>query len=465
MRVYLDYAATTPVKKEVLEAMLPFFSDDFGNPSSIHAWGQRARKAIDESRAKIAKFLNCQSDEIIFTGGGSEADNLAINGLVMGLGSPLALGHPSQPSLELRSGHRHFARGIPSTPPHVITSQFEHHAVLKTCQDLEKKGLAKVTYIRPNKEGIIEVEKIKKAIRPNTVLISIMYVNNEIGTIQPIREIGKLIEKENRNRLKENRNQYGKQKLENGKTNLQSPISKPISNFQQPLSHIYFHTDAVQATEYLPMNVDYLHIDMLTIAGHKIGTPKGVGLLYIRKGTPIRTIIHGGEQEKGLRAGTENVPYIVGLAQAIDLIGRQKTEDGARVINLRDYFIERVTKEIPEVYLNGSKTLRAPHIINFYFKNIEGESIVLGLDLEGVACSTGSACTSQALEPSHVIMSIFNDHFRAAGSVRFSLSKLTTKAELDFAIKKIKEIVTRLREISPYGSKKKEKREKKEGKL
>ena len=394
MKVYLDYAATSPVKKEVFKAMVPFFSEDFGNPSSIHAWGQEARKAIDESREKIAKFLNCQTSEIIFTGSGSEADNLAIRGII-----------------ENRK------------KPHIITSQFEHHAVLKTCEDLGKKGLTEVTYIRPNKEGIIELEKVQKAIKPNTVLVSIMYVNNEIGTIQPIREIGKMIEKENRNRQQK----------------------------------IYFHTDAVQATAfrhaYLPMDVDYLHVDMLTIAGHKIGAPKGVGLLYIRKGTPIQAIIHGGEQEKGLRAGTENVPYIVGMAKAIELIGRRKTEDGRRVIKLRDYFIERVIKEIPKVYLNGSKNLRAPHIVNFYFKNIEGESIVLAMDLEGIACSTGSACTSQALEPSHVIMSIFNDHFRAAGSVRFSFSKLTTKEELDFAIGKLKKVVARLRNISPYGGK------------
>jgi len=405
MRVYLDYAATTPVRKEVLEAMLPFFSDDFGNPSSIHVWGQRARKAIDESRAEIAKFLGCQSEEIIFTGSGSEADNLAIKGLLNSYIVKRLNSDQSKSEKQINNlTNQQFNK------PHIITSAFEHHAVLKSCEDLEKKGLATVTYIRPNKEGIIEQEKIKKAIRLNTVLVSIMYVNNEIGTIQPIREIGKMIESVNRSRS----------------------------------TRIYFHTDAVQATEYLPMNVDYLHVDMLTIAGHKIGAPKGVGLLYIRKGTPIRAIIHGGEQEKGLRAGTENVPYIVGLTKAIDLI------KNANLKNLRDCFIERIIKEIPEVYLNGSKTFRAPHIVNFYFKNIEGESIVLGLDLEGIACSTGSACTSQALEPSHVIMSIFNDHFRAAGSVRFSLSKLTTKRELDFAIEKIKEIVARLREISPY---------------
>jgi len=392
--VYLDYAATTPVKKEVLAAMLPYFKNEFGNPSSIHSWGQIARKAIDESRRTIAQFLNCRSEEIIFTGSGSEADNLAITGLIYRLGS--------------------------KNRPHIITSAFEHHAVLKTCKDLEKKGLAEVTYIRPNKEGIIEVEKIQKAIRANTVLVSIMYVNNEIGTIQPIREIGKMIEKMNKLR---------KQK-------------------------IYFHTDAVQAAAfrhaYLPMDVDYLHIDLLTLSGHKIGAPKGIGLLYFRTGTPLSSIIHGGEQENGLRAGTENVPYIVGLGKAVELINKK---ENSNLENLQKYFIDKVTKEIPKVYLNGSKTERAPHIINFYFKHIEGESIVLGLDLEGVACSTGSACTSQSLEPSHVIMSIFNDHFRAAGSVRFSFAKQTTIKELDYTLLKLKEVIKRLRKISPYGGK------------
>lgn len=393
--VYLDYAATTPVKYEVFQTMAPYFKEHFGNPSSIHAWGQTARKALDESRTTTAQFLNCEASEIIFTGGGSEADNLAITGLINGLGG--------------------------KNKPHVITSAIEHHAVLKTCGDLEKRGLAEATFIRPNKEGIIEAAAVKKEIKSNTVLVSIMYVNNEIGTIQPIREIGKMIEKENRRGRRQK---------------------------------IYFHTDAVQATEYLPMDVRYLHVDILTIAGHKIGTPKGVGLLYVRKGTPIRAIIHGGEQEKGLRAGTENVPYIVGLGKAIDLIQNpnlKSQNDNLKLKNLQKYFIDKILTEIPDVELNGSKENRAPHIVNFYFKNIEGESIVLAMDLEGIACSTGSACTSQALEPSHVIMSIFNNHFRAAGSVRFSLSKLTTKKDLDFAIGKLKKVVAHLRKISPYG--------------
>ena len=391
MKVYLDYAATTPVNMEVYFAMEPYFKAEFGNPSSIHSWGQATRKAVDESRNSIVNFLNCDTSEIIFTGSGSESDNLAIKGLVYDLGV---------------------------SKPHIIASQIEHHAVLKTCEELEESGV-EVTYIKPNKEGLVEVEKIKKAIKNNTVLISIMYVNNEIGTIQPIREIGKMVEKENRNRNQK----------------------------------IYFHTDAVQAVEYLPMNVDFLHVDLLTIAGHKIGAPKGIGLLYAKKNTPMAPMIYGGAQERGLRAGTENVPYIAGMAKAIQIIQKSKFKnqnDNSKLKNLRNYFVDQIVKNIPDVTLNGSKENLVPHIANFYFKNIEGESIVLALDLEGIGCSTGSACTSQSLEPSHVIMAIYNDHFRAAGSVRFSISKLTTKKEIDYAILKIKKVVERLRKISPY---------------
>jgi len=392
MKVYLDYAATAPVKKEVLLAMEPYFKEKFGNASSIHFWGRQARSAIDQARATIANFFGSSSMEIIFTASGTEADNLAIMGVV------------------LKSKIK---------KPHIITSAIEHHAVIKTCEFLEKRGMAEVTYIKPNREGIIEVAAIEKAIRTNTILVSIMYVNNEIGTVQPIREIGKMIEKVNRDRATNNR------------------------------QRIYFHTDAVQAAEYQPMNVDFLHIDMLTISGHKIGTPKGIGALYVRKNTPLSSIIYGGEQEMGLRAGTENVPYIVGLGKAVDLIHKSKPKN-EKIKKLRDYYIERITKEIPDVYLNGSQKSRTPNNANFYFKYIEGESIVLSLDLEGIACSTGSACTSQALEPSHVIMAVFDDHFRAAGSVRFSLGEETTKKDLDFAIGKLKKVIKRLRAISPY---------------
>lgn len=395
MKVYLDYAATTPVKKEVLEAMLPFYQENFGNPSSIHSWGRIARAGIDEARETVAKFLGAEPSEIIFTSGATEANNLAIQGLI---------------------------KSLPDKKPHIITSTIEHHAVLEVCEELVKKGLAEVTFIKPNVDGIIEIKKIKAAIKKNTVLISIMYVNNEIGAIAPIREIGKLLEKENEKREKK----------------------------------IYFHTDAVQAVGHLKVDVKFLHVDLLSFSGHKIYGPKGIGALYIKKGTPIGALIFGGGQEKGLRPGTENVSGIVGLAKAVSLVNLFQTK---RIDNLKNYFIDKIQKEIPDVEVNGGIANSAPHIVNLYFKFIEGESIVLSLDLEGVACSTGSACTSQSLTPSHVLMSCYNDHFRAAGSVRFSFGEMTTKKELDIAINKLKAVVKRLRKISPYSHDEKEKNE------
>ncbi|KKQ90331.1 MAG: putative cysteine desulfurase [Berkelbacteria bacterium GW2011_GWA1_39_10] len=442
MKVYLDYGATTPVKSEVLTALLPYLKENFGNPSSIHEWGRIARAAVDEAREKTAKFLNADAAEIVFTSGGTEADNLAIRGLIRNpleenggqLGNQKIENSQSNNQSLISKPISNFQQ--PFSLPHIITSQIEHHAVLNTCKALEKEGLAEVTYIKPNRDGIIETEKIKKAIKKNTVLVSIMYVNNEIGTVQPIREIGKMIEKENSSRL-----------AVGGK-------------------RIYFHTDAVQAAEYLPMDVDFLHVDLLTISGHKIGASKGIGALYIKKGTPIKNISFGGEQEMGFRAGTENITGIIALGKAVSVINQKseisfesepegsslRVEDrNQKIKGLRDYLINKVLKEISEVELNGSKELRSPNNANFYFKYIEGESIVIAMDLEGVGCSTGSACTSQSLEPSHVIMATYSDPKRAAGSVRFTLGDKTTKEELDYAVKKIRKVVDRLREISPYG--------------
>lgn len=382
--MYLDYGATSPVKEEVLRSMLPYLKNDFGNPSSLHQWGQKARQAVDESRDIIASFLNCSPSEVIFTSGGTEADNLALRGLITSLNNI-------------------------KQPAHIITSQIEHHAILKTCEALEEEGLAKVTYLKPNRHGLIEVEQVKKAIKSNTVLVSIMYVNNEIGTVQPIREIGKMIEKENK---------------------------------------IYFHTDAVQAAEYQNMDVDYLHVDMLTLSGHKIGAPKGIGALYIRKNTPIRKIIFGGEQEMEKRAGTENVAVIVALAKAVELSTKYEVLS-KKIKKLRDYFIDRVLKEIPEVELNSAKEHRSPNNANFYFRYIEGESILLNLDLVGIAASSGSACTSQSLQPSHVLVAIYNKPERAHGSIRFTLGDKTTKEELNYTIDNLKTIVKKLRAMSP----------------
>lgn len=394
MKVYLDYGATSPVKPEVKKAIMPYLEDKFGNPSSIHEWGRVARQAADVSRRAVADFLGGSENEIIFTSGGTESDNMAIRGIIVG----------------------HGARLGNNICPHIITTEIEHHAVLRTCQHLEKNGLAEVTYLKPNCDGIIEVDQIKKALKENTVLVSVMYVNNEIGTVQPIREIGKMIQKEN---------------------------ALKCANY---FSQIYFHTDAVQAAAYQKMNVDYLHADLLTISGHKIGAPKGIGALYIRKGTPIVKMIFGGEQELNLRPGTENVIGIVGLGKAVELL---KAEDGKRLTDIQNYFIDRVLKEIPKVELNGSREFRSPHNVNFYFKAIEGESILLNLDLVGIAASSGSACTSQSLSPSHVLVSVYELPERAHGSIRFTFGDTTTKEEIDYTIENLKIIVKKLRAMSP----------------
>lgn len=399
MKVYLDYAATGPIKPAVGLAIKPYLREIFGNPSSIHQWGQLARQAIDEARQRLAQFLNCADEEIIFTSGGTEADNLALQGVV-----------------------NYKLSVADSKKPHIITSQIEHHAVLKTCQELEKTGRAKVNFLKPSREGLIDLKQVQEAIKKNTILISIHYVNNELGTIQPIREIGKMIEKVNSKRLAEG------------------------------LPKIYFHTDAVQAVEYLPMGVDYLHVDLLALSGHKIGATKGIGALYLRKGIPLDSLIFGGEQEMAKRAGTENVIGIVALGKAIELITKDELRI-AKIKNLRDYFIKRVLKEIPEAELNGSLFQRSPNNANFYFNNIEGESILLNLDLAGIAASSGSACASQSLAPSHVIVACYGNPLRAHGSVRFSLGQETNKEQIDYAVLKLKNIVKRLRKISPLKEK------------
>lgn len=396
MTVYLDYAATGPIKSQVKQAMEPYLTDSFGNPSSIHQWGRVARAAVDKSREIIAQFLHCQPAEIVFTSGGTEADNLAIAGLA-----------------------RRFNRS------HIISTAIEHHAVLNTLKYLQNTKLAEVTLLKPNMDGLITASQVQKAVKENTVLVSVMYVNNEVGTVQPIRDIGKVIEKIN-----------GRRSSVDGR-------------------RIYFHTDAVQAAEYQTMDVDYLHVDMLTLSGHKIGAPKGIGALYVRKNTPISSIMFGGEQERNLRPGTENVAGIVALGKAVEILAAQKAAKRIKKTQtLRDYFISRILKEIPEVMLNGSPKQRSPNNGNFYFKYIEGESILLNLDLVGIAASSGSACTSQSLQPSHVLMALYDEAERAHGSVRFTLGEATTKKELDYTVGQLKKIVQKLRDISPLYVKK-----------
>lgn len=395
-KIYLDYAATTPVDPAVLKAMLPYFSKNYGNSMSVHSFGQEALEAVDAAREKVADFLECSPSEIIFTFGATESNNLVVKGSL-----------------------KAYYSASKKTKPHIITTKLEHHCVLDACKMAEKDGIAEITYISPNKDGIISTEDVKKAIKPNTILVSVMYVNNEIGTVQPIAEIGKMLKKIN------------------------------IERLEKKLPPVIFHTDATQAINYFNCNVDEIGVDLLSMSAHKIYGPKGVGMLYIRKGTPIKRIQDGGDQEYKMRAGTLNVPGIIGLGAAVSMIDNQETKNKVKEIaKLRDYLIKRVLKEIPASYLNGSKEKRSPNNANFRFDNVEGEGLILSLDLDGIAASTGSACSSGALEPSHVLLSLGLKHEQAHGSLRITLGKYTTKKEIDILITKLKEIVKRLRSIS-----------------
>ena len=397
-KIYLDYAATTPVDAKVLETMLPYFSKNFGNAMSVHSFGQEALESIDNARTQMAKFFGCSPSEIIFTSGATESNNLVVKGSLR-----------SYYSITRKAGEK----------AHIITTKFEHHCVLDACKLAEKEGLAEISYISPDHEGIISAKEIKKAIKPNTILISVMYVNNEIGTVQPIAEIGKMLKKINSQRL------------------------------EKKLPQISFHTDATQSINYFNCNVDEIGVDLLSMSAHKIYGPKGVGILYIRKGTHIKRVQDGGDQEYKMRAGTHNVPGIVGLGTAISMIKSPKTQAAIKELKkLRDYLIKKVLKEIPKSYLNGSKEKRSPNNANFRFDDVEGEGLILSLDLEGIAASTGSACSSGALEPSHVLLSMGLKHEQAHGSLRITIGKYTTKKEIDILIVKIKEIVKRLRKIS-----------------
>lgn len=398
-RIYLDHAATTPLDPKVKKAMEPFWTKDFGNPSSIYKEGRDAKNAIEASREIIAGILNCRRDELIFTNGGTESDNLAIFGVTGSLGDRVS-----------KSGRF----GLQAEKPHIITTQIEHHAVLNSCKELEKQGW-EVTYIGVGADGIVKPEDVKRAIKPSTVLVSIMYANNEIGSIQPIVEIGKIIKN------------YKKEKQ---------------SDFP------YFHTDACQASGCLPLNIESLNVDLMTLNGSKAYGPKGIGVLFVKRNIRLKPLIYGGEQEKTMRPGTENVPAIVGLAEALKLAQKGRDKESARLTNLRDYFIKELTSKIPKVFLNGEAVKRLPNNVNVSVLGVEGEALVLYLDEAGVACSTGSACSSTSLEPSHVITAINKDPLYAHGSLRFSLGKSTDKKQVDYTIKALKAIVEKLRMIS-----------------
>jgi cysteine desulfurase len=394
-RIYLDNAATTPIHPEVLKKMLPYFSEKFGNPMSIHTFGRETLEAVEKSRKQVADFLNADPSEIIFTSGATESNNLAIKGIIK------------------KYNENGFCK---RQIPHIVISSIEHPCILETCQFLEKSGRAEITYLPVYKEGIVKAEDVKKYIKSNTVLVSVMYVNNEIGTVQPIEEIGKIVQKWN---------------------------SRPSNRKSQ----ILFHTDATQAVNYFDCDVKKLGTDMLSFSGHKIYGPKGIGVLYVKKGTDIKRIQDGGEQESGMRSGTHNVPGIVGLGEAIQQVKIQKPKVKI-IFELRNYIIEKVLKEIPDSHLNGSKEKRSPNNINFRFDNVEGESLVLLLDQKGIAASTGSACSSGTLNPSHVLLALGLKPEQSHGSLRLTLGKKTTKEELDYTIDKLKETIERLRNIS-----------------
>ncbi len=379
--IYLDNAATTKTRPEVVEAMLPYFTEYYGNPSSVYEFATPSKKAIAEARETIAKSLGAKTNEIYFTAGGSESDNWAIKAT---------------------------AEAYESKGKHIITSKIEHHAVLHTCEYLEKRGF-EITYLDVDENGTVKLDELKKAIRPDTILISIMFANNEIGTIQPIKEIGEIAK-------------------EHG---------------------IIFHTDAVQAYAHVPINVDEYHIDMLSVSGHKFNGPKGIGFLYIRTGLKLRSFIHGGSQERKRRGGTENVPGIVGMGKAVEVAMANLAERTAYEVELRDYLINRVLSEVPYVRLNGHRTNRLPNNANFAFQFIEGESLLIMLDMQGICGSSGSACTSGSLDPSHVLLAIGLPHEIAHGSLRLTLSEETTKEDIDFTVDEIKKIVEKLRSMSP----------------
>lgn len=379
--IYLDNAATTRTAPEVVEAMLPYFSELYGNASTVYEFGGKSKEAVSRARETIAHAIGAKDNEIYFTAGGSESDNWAL---------------------------KCTAEAYRDKGKHIITSKIEHHAILHTCEWLEKNGF-EVTYLDVDEFGVVKLEELKKAIRPDTILISIMFANNEIGTIEPVAEIGKIAK-------------------EHG---------------------VLFHTDAVQAFGQVPIDVDELNIDMLSSSGHKLNGPKGIGFLYIRGGIKIRSFLHGGAQERKRRAGTENVPGIVGFGKAVELALATMEERTARERELRDHLIERVLKEIPFARVNGDRKNRLPNNVNICFQFVEGESLLIMLDMKGICGSSGSACTSGSLDPSHVLLAIGLPHEIAHGSLRLTLSQENTWEEMDYTVEKIKEIVAYLRNMSP----------------
>ena len=380
-RIYLDHAATTPTRPEVAKAMLPYFTDTSGNPSSIYSYGREAKGAVEEARTKVAELVGARSEEIIFTSGGTEADNYALKGVAYS---------------NERKGN------------HIITTSIEHHAVLEVCKFLERRGY-RITYLPVDKYGLVDPDDVKRAITDKTILISVMHANNEVGTIEPVAEIGKIVRE----------------------------------------AGVYFHSDAVQTVGHIPVNVAELKVDLLSISGHKFYGPKGVGALYVRKGTRLVSLMHGGQQERRHRAGTENVPAIVGLGKAVELAGREMRKEAERLAYLRDKLIKGLGEKIDHIRLNGHPARRLPNNVNVSVDFVEGESMLLNLDLEGICASTGSACSSASLEPSHVLLALGLPAEQAHGSLRFTLGQENTEADVERVLEVLPGIVTKLRAMSP----------------
>jgi len=389
-RVYLDYNATTPVEPEVLDAMLPYFSGEFGNAASIHTFGQKARAAVETAREQVAALIGARPQEIVFTSGGTESDNHAI----FGIASLSFTSSTSSTSLTSR--------------PHVITSFIEHEAVLNACQALEKQGVD-VTYLSVDQDGQIDLEQLRSALRTQTVLVTIMHANNELGTVQPLEEIGRIAKQ----------------------------------------ADVYFHTDAVQSAGKIPIDVNNLMLDLLSLSGHKLYGPKGIGALYIRGGTRLRQLLYGGHHQRGFRPGTENVPGIVGLGKAAEMARASLTNDAHRLSALRDQLENGLLHRVPHSRINGRRAPRTPNTTNLVFPGVEGEALLIALDLKGLACSTGAACSSGAVEPSHVLTAIGLPAEEARASLRFSLGRHTTQADIDFALSAVPAAVAQLRQLSP----------------
>jgi len=406
-RVYLDHNATTPVDPEVLDAMLPYFSGEYGNASSIHTFGQKARAAVETAREQVAALIGARPQEIVFTSGGTEADNHAIFGIaeasVLASSRSRGIGRDATPAAR-------DIQAINAPVPHIITTAIEHEAVLNTCQALEKRGIS-VTYLSVDRDGQIDLQALRNSLRehPETVLITVMHANNELGTVQPIEEIGQIAAE----------------------------------------ADVYFHTDAVQSAGKIPIDVNAFKLDLLSLSGHKLYAPKGIGALYIRGGTRLRQLLYGGHHQRGFRPGTENVAGIVGLGKAAQIAKASLAEDAKRVAALRDTLERTLLQRVPDSRVNGAGAQRTPNTTNITFPGIEGEALVIALDLKGLACSTGAACSSGAVEPSHVLTAIGLPAEDARASLRFSLGRHTTPADIDFALPVIPAAVAYLRELSP----------------